>query len=72
MPDKQLNGSDMNQIEEPMQAVPKGSMCLSCVRRRMDCSHLNFEEMPRLGVDKIYNVMVVACTEYKRHDETGD
>lgn len=53
-----------------MEVVPKGSMCLSCVRRRMDCSHLDFASMPRIGVDKIYNVMVVACTEYKKQEDT--
>ena len=43
---------------------PKGGMCTSCKKKYLDCSHLNFSEMPK--IDQFENVIVVRCTEYER------
>jgi len=43
---------------------PKGGMCTSCAKKYLDCSHLNFAEMP--VIDKTLTVIIVRCTSYER------
>jgi hypothetical protein len=54
--------------EPTIQVHPKGGMCLSCEHRKRDCSHLDFASMPRVGIDKLYGVAIVACTEYVKKE----
>jgi hypothetical protein len=52
----------------PPPAVPKGSLCVACVRRHRDCSDLNFDTMPSLVTRD--GVRFVRCTYFVR-DESG-
>jgi len=40
---------------------PKGGMCASCTKRDNDCSDLDFENMPVIGVSD--SDIIVRCTE---------
>lgn len=50
---------------------PKGSMCVACVRMKLDCSKLPFRAMPVLkimedhvGTTFAWRTIVVKCTEF--------
>jgi len=43
---------------------PKGGMCASCTKRDNDCSDLDFENMPIIGVSD--SEIIVRCTEFER------
>ena len=45
-----------------MSYQPKGSMCMSCMYSRKDCSHLDFASMRVIDVTP--SASIVRCTEY--------
>lgn len=49
--------------------TPKGSMCIACIHRSSDCSHLPFQKMPKL--EKSGNVIIVRCTEFVKEEKKG-
>lgn len=48
--------------------VPKGSMCISCEYKELDCSHLPFEQMQVIRT--VGNTHSVRCTEYIKEGNT--
>ena len=49
---------------------PKGSMCMACTRKNLDCSFMPFHTMP--PISKHLGVIVVRCTEFVQADKKGD
>jgi hypothetical protein len=43
---------------------PKGSMCMSCAKKKDDCSKLPFDKMR--AYERIGDVVVVICSEFKK------
>jgi hypothetical protein len=41
---------------------PKGSMCMACVNRNSNCSHLKYEEMP--VIQRTTHWVIVKCTAF--------
>ena len=49
--------------------IPKGSMCIACIHRSRDCSHLRFHAMQ--PVEKQGNVIIVRCTDFSHEAKKG-
>lgn len=56
-------------IEQKLNYHPKGGMCAVCFRLHMDCSHLPFEEMPKISKGDKDGTVIVKCTLYMNRDE---
>ena len=56
------------EIERKLICRPRGSMCMSCIHTKDDCSHLDFDSM--LPIKFYGDIVEVSCTEYKRKDAT--
>ncbi|GGY87748.1 hypothetical protein GCM10007169_01140 [Shewanella fodinae] len=53
-------------MKQEKKYMPKGSMCMSCVKRPDNCANLNFRSMrPHSEVD---GIVYVICREFVSYD----
>ena len=44
--------------------IPKGSMCIACIKFHTNCSKLDFRSMPIYKITNSSNIVI--CSEFKR------
>lgn len=53
-----------------MKYIPKGSMCMSCVKKHDNCTKLPFSKMSVIA--QFPHLTIVRCSSYKREKKVED